>query len=308
MNKFKCVILTFLSISIVHHANAGERAGNGGAVGVCFDSPSIVHDITVNQNNQISDDQLNHVTSIKALDLYEAESRFSTANPDSMLGLPNANESKEDFLTRIAVRFANTIPALRDELISRSVELSQADVRYYTAGGLDRIYDTSEAYYLDPLKCVIATAIRQSVTNGILKLEYDNRLFEHPLHNNQSKGILYLHETIYRWAIGRGATDSQSTRDITSLILLKQLGRAQTLTHLMVGGFILTAFCMNGTPYAIGETFPDSFPKPTCISLGGRGYAFQDYPDNLPIYLLNGVTPDLSLAHDWTQEVLIPAP
>jgi hypothetical protein len=281
-------------------------------VGVCFDNDTIVPAINGQQNNQISEDQLKHVTSIKALDLYEAESRFNIPNPDDMLMLPNSGESKEAFVHRFSSRFMQALSQLQTQLDSENTKILNADTRYYTAGGLDRIQDTSEAYYLDPLRCVIATAIRQSMDNyGNLKIEYDNRIFNHPLHSDQSKGVLYLHEMTYRWSLDNQNVGSDSVRELVSFIILKNISRLSLFKHLIDTSLALPIEAFRdgeilSTLQNTSHNYVGIGPAP----LGSTGYLlFQNTivaGDAQGVPLIDGINADTSIVHDWNLDILIP--
>jgi len=206
-------------------------AGNGGNVGVCFDSKQIIKDIHAN-HEQISDDQIAHIVSVTALDLLDARSKYNSTDPDQNLFLSTDTESPQEYVKRISNRFQSVVPALSEIINSEFAALESSDKRYYNSGGIDLVYDVGDSHYLDPKKCVIATAIKQSPKGDSTLLEFDNRLFEHPTHSNQSRNLLFQHETILHWAqtnfraltINNGIVkDTTGVRNIVSVLIQKQL-------------------------------------------------------------------------------------
>ncbi len=186
--KMKLICLGLLTLAQAARAEGGDHSG-GGAVGVCFDDSIIVQKIKANEN-RILTDQVAVAKSVEVLDLLQAEMHFS-AHPEEQLILMQEGEEPLAYVRRIANRFKDTLPALKKKIEEEADKIENADTRYYPVKnsvlGIDRVYDSKESYYLDPEKCVIATAIRQSMLGSTLILEIDKRLIE-----KQSAAIIFL--------------------------------------------------------------------------------------------------------------------
>ncbi|MCM0606218.1 MAG: hypothetical protein KA715_09020 [Xanthomonadaceae bacterium] len=221
INTLSIAILTLFPTAV---SAGGHGAGNGGNVAVCFNSSETVKKIKTLQNNQISKKDLEDVKSIQALDLYSALAQYKPGVARSKLILPTENESYIDFTSQIINRFKEVMPNIASDLEShKSQVLNESNFRYYTEGGLERIYDAGEGYYLDPETCVIATAIRQMNVSGEIFLEFDERLMSHPKHSEMSRTLLAFHEVVYHWGLYSGHTDSSATQRLIGVMLRKDL-------------------------------------------------------------------------------------
>jgi hypothetical protein len=219
------------------NVRAREKAGNGGNAAVCFNSPAEVKRIKEN-DNRIANDQMSKITSIQALELYQAQAAFPNDPLAQHFILPGAKEDGMDYVKRITSRFEFTLPDLRDQLNARAARFNPKKYSYYTKGGIDHIYDTAEKYYLDPAKCVVATLIRRTTVGDHIELEFDSRLFNHRLHSNVSRGVLMLHEVTYQWGQDLKQEDSAFTRRlITNALIRRDLDRKDLLDELENSGF-----------------------------------------------------------------------
>jgi len=214
-----------------------EKAGNGGNAAVCFNSSAEVKRIKEN-DNRIANDQLDKIVSIQALELYEAKAAFPNDPLARNFILPKAKEEGMDYVRRITSRFEFTLPDVQDQLNARAGQFNPKKYRYYTEGGIDRIYDTAEKYYLDPSKCVVATLIRRTTVGDSVELEFDWRLFNHRVHSNVSRGVLMLHEVTYQWGQELKQEDSSFTRRlITNALIRRNLDRKDLIDELANDGF-----------------------------------------------------------------------
>ena len=247
MKKYRTYLAVSLAMGFAWSAQAttsegGSSVGNGGNVGVCFNDKVVVKEIKEN-GNRISMDHLDKITSIKALEIYEAEVKFNSTELSDKMMLSREDEAISDYLKRIINRYTKAIPELHLILKRVASEFRPENVLYYQEVGIDRIYDTGENYYLDPLKCVIATAIRQTEVEGFPHLEIDNRLFSHPKHSAQSRAILWLHETVLRWAIGirdlePSHTETANTRRVTVDLTQRSLISSTLFKSLLFNKFL----------------------------------------------------------------------
>lgn len=225
--------LATLSIS----AFAGDK-GNGGNSAVCFESPSIVKEVKEN-GNRISNGHISSITSVTPLDLYEARSYYDR-NSDSYLFLPNKNETAEEYAYRFAKRFEYLGPLVT--IIEKNIKKINENKKFYPSGGIDRIYDTAESYYLDPDLCVIATVIRQSKSDtGRSTLEFDKRLYDFKAgtqDNRNLQGVLMVHEAILSWALDLGHTHAKNARELTAYLLRKDISRDDVFKKLRDTRFV----------------------------------------------------------------------
>lgn len=220
------------------NALANEK-GNGGNTGVCFSDARILAEIK-NDGNRISNKHMKYVTSVIPLDLYEARSKHTGEDPDAELVLPKEGETPGQYVVRIADRLS-ILPGI-GTILTAKLNLISEDLNYYNAGGIDRIFDTNEAYYLDPEKCLIATAIRQTQKpTGDSKLEIDNRLFSFKSGskmNRDLQGVLMLHETVLRWALDIGQKDAKQARELTAILIQKRLSKQSLMKALRAHSFL----------------------------------------------------------------------
>ncbi len=246
-------LLTFLLL-LANLALAGQGGGNGGNALVCFDDPAIPAEILetalvteedMNQDGEvirtrkkedidkrrIPNKYLKNITSIEMLDLIEAKNRQyqigNSAGYDELI-LPTDNEKPYDYVIRIAKRFEKTLPRL-SEYIMRSLKSTNGNIYNWglnnQSEGIVQVFDFGRKFYnFNTQNCLISTVLVNSIYSGITVINVDERLFHHPQHSNQSRGVGLLHEILYVW-LKRNMEHENSS--LTSL-LLAELISSQT--------------------------------------------------------------------------------
>jgi hypothetical protein len=204
---------------------AGPGASGGGNAVVCFDDPGIpaaIRNPNSGRSGQILDDEVkNHITSVEAFDLYEARMvRGLTSASEPKLIPIEANDTPRDYAEKLAKRFELYIPSLSDTIRSGTRALTDANI-LQRPSGLTRINDEADVGYIDSENCVVATMAAQYETGDTTFLQIDSRLYNHKLHTQISRAVLFLHEAIY-FSARNGfvkQTDSRNTRTLVGAII-----------------------------------------------------------------------------------------
>jgi hypothetical protein len=242
----KVVLFAVLSISLAPHAWAGPGSSGGGNAVVCFDTaeiPTAIRDVNSQRYGRIYDEDLCHITSIEAYDLYLAKQTGFT-QPSIIQPDPGANPMA--YVEKIAKRFDAYLPAISQVLRrgKNNFPMSRISLR---RDGLNRIQDEQDWAYIDRANCVIATmaaqrregdysysmnrynlkvgdvpSVLQNSTpeRGLHFLDIDGRLFMHPKHSELSKAVLLLHESLYSVVRDdKGHQTSRNTREFVKAII-----------------------------------------------------------------------------------------
>ncbi len=199
------------------HTHGQESSGGGNGI-VCFVDPADIRTIKANHGEiPTALTKGNHIRSIEVLDLYDLEanqlkSEIIPMKPDEA---PDAYARR--MLGRIQLEMPNLYKALK---LSADDVLGDGSNVFRYDDGLKREDDANESIYVDN-DCMIATIAKQTNFDGYSKLEIDNRLFNHPKNSQLSRGILYLHEALYRWARFHGHEVSDTVRPLVGLFTQK---------------------------------------------------------------------------------------
>lgn len=199
----------------------GESSGGGNAV-VCFDDPSIpttILNAKGTTEGQILDSHLSHITLVEALDLHEAKYRKGLDGSIVHDVVPiHVGETPQQYATRIEKRYGQVAPLI-PEITWRGGYRFDGENVIRSPYGLAKIDDTRSVTTIDPVHCVLATiAVQQKMGEKDL-LTLDSRLYDHSKHSDLSKGVILLHEHIYRHARELGQTDSARTRAVVRMII-----------------------------------------------------------------------------------------
>jgi hypothetical protein len=195
---------------------AGGRSDGGGNAVVCFDQLGIPDQIRSNEG-ELTDNFIPHIQSVETFDLYEARLPRGVNGKLPVLALIGPNENLDSYIGRLNARLSVVAPILARE-IKESEDLFTDDNIINDQHGLEKIDDVNAVSLIAP-NCVLATMAIQLNNQGQYSLHLDQRLFDHPLHSQESRAALILHEYIYRYARELGQTDSANTRALLSMIL-----------------------------------------------------------------------------------------
>jgi hypothetical protein len=208
-----------------------ESSIGGGNALVCFDDVATAQKVHA-LNDLIPDELISKIKSVEMWDLVSAKAKRGVegVTPELIDALPG--EEPRHFALRVAARFRFGLPAIENLIIGSDIWFAKGGIRD-AERGIPKINDINSVEAIDP-KCVHATMAVQrerGVFDGKLEsvdlgaelmkghtiappeLWIDHRLFDHPAHSAQSRGVLYLHEFLYLWARAYGETDSWLVRD-----------------------------------------------------------------------------------------------
>jgi hypothetical protein len=144
-------------------------------------------------------------------------------------------------VNRIAKRFEYYVPFITGMITEGRYAFPPKSVRH-SPHGLKKIDDAKVLGLLDD-KCVaVQLAAQVNLDGSFSNLYLDDRLYKHPKHSALSRGVLALHEFVYRKARQLGQTDSHNTRKLVGFLIKKNLGHSVPvlIAHLTSLGFATT--------------------------------------------------------------------
>ena len=208
----------------VGDAQAGVGSSAGGNGVVCFNNTAIPLRIRNPQDANtglILDEEIQNVTSVTGLDLYEAQ-KSSSLNGGVTTVVPiGANDSAIDYVLKIGRRFTGITTLFNEKKFQKQLRMFDAPNFYREPQGLEKIDDVGFTGEIDRQHCVIATIIAQDgKPDDNLEIHVDTRLWDNSKHSKQSQGSLLLHEMMYAWQRSDGATDSENARKLVRLLIM----------------------------------------------------------------------------------------
>jgi hypothetical protein len=262
MKTNKSLLSVGLLLSSLSFAGSGEHGvGNGGNAIVCFDNSSIskqILSLPVNERT-IPDSILKNITSIQALDLYEAQSGGKgidqTESKDDLFE-PLVGEKTSDYLNRLAARFSVYVPEVSKQITKGMSEFAGKVSTHGSNGttGVAQVYDFGQVnYVIDKERCVLSTVANQTGLGDKLRLDIDSRLFDHPKHSNLSQKVLMLHEVIYLWGRKMGHGNSRNTITLVGALIKSKLTREEVIETLVKNGF----FELKNSNLHLAQVYPE---------------------------------------------------
>ncbi|OFZ78524.1 MAG: hypothetical protein A2583_05570 [Bdellovibrionales bacterium RIFOXYD1_FULL_53_11] len=218
MKKKYLVVMIAISASTAFggKGDGGDTSGGGNVI-ACFDTRETA-DLVRKRDGEITNDQIDKIESIQALDLHDARLArgFNQAQPNIVEVA--TGESFDKYVNKILARVEITIPDLaqrlkwaREQFANKNVILHENSIR--------RVKDEATISLLESGKCALATAIAQTKKNNTWFMDVDKRLFFHPKHAETSRGVLILHEVVYSWGRDLGHADSENTRRLVAALI-----------------------------------------------------------------------------------------
>jgi len=255
--------LAMLNVNSAYAGEGSESSGGGNSI-VCFSDKAIAREI-LNKDNpdfgEILNSHLDFITSIEAIDLYQARQPrgFQEQNPEIIpIG---QEETPFQYVEKIVTRLKHSVPKLAS-IIKESKDLFVDDNIILEPNGLRSINDANQVQAINSESCVAVTVAAQYKAGpSSFYLHIDDRLFNHPAHSNLSKAVLLLHEYVYRYARSLGQFDSRNTRLLVSYLITQNNG----LTSLKLAKKALDLGFISGDPAAF--TYVVDFKNRTVKSL-----------------------------------------
>jgi hypothetical protein len=203
-------IVNYLFLFLPAIAMAGGMDSGGGQGFVCFKTEEINKSVQLNNGN-ILDDQIDGISMIVTLDLYEARLQRGTPPVSPTLVKRLENEGYQAYLDRIIERIAAAYPELGEKIKVMKDNFS-GDHLIWSPIGLTKVTDNGSVLAYDSNFCTTTTLAIQFKEESSYYLNIDPRLFEHPLMTEEGRAILLLHEFLYAIARDNGKTSSRSAR------------------------------------------------------------------------------------------------
>jgi hypothetical protein len=238
-----------LALPYIHAKDGADSSGGGEGI-ICFDNASIPEEIRKNGgellDKYVDKDGNDHITMIKSADLYEAEEKAGWDSPSlpEIIDVESPNESPLSYTERIAKRFEHYVPYVADMIRAGNRAFPRKAVRH-KEHGLKKIDDARNFGLLDD-KCVaVQLAVQVNLSGDYSDLYLDSRLYWHPKHSALSRGVLALHEFVYRKARQLGQTDSHNTRKLVGYLIKKNLDHS---VPVLIGHLESLGFTKPGEP------------------------------------------------------------
>jgi|GEM_PF-6691796 len=216
-----------LSIFAPAFAVAGPQPGGGlsdggGNAVVCFKSAVTVTEIMSPTNHNrgiVLNRHLPEVSSVTAYDLALLEG----------VAIENSAASPRDYAIKIAERVEDVFPLLGLVVRGGASHFPEELVQKVNRP-LKRLFDENETTELaDPEHCLVTTIVAQDQTG---RMVIDRRLFDHNTHSDLSKGVLILHEYVYKFMrTAFEETDSRRTRNIVQLLIDQSIKNSKDLRN-----------------------------------------------------------------------------
>lgn len=215
--------MMFLSGASQHAYGQAEKTGNGGNGVVCFQDPSVVQKIILENEDRkvqiIPDWAIGQIESIEALDIFESKSATISGVTRPIKEI-KTGEKVDDYFERLVKPFEDYVSNLRSfGVIGKN--LIRTRVNGFE-NALSPLNDFSSVTQMSD-RCVIATIINQKTFNksgwafssyldtgdfvgnpgkylnqaDYSELTVDLRLYNHVKHSETSKAVLMIHEWYY---------------------------------------------------------------------------------------------------------------
>lgn len=208
------------SVPSFSSAKEGGDSSGGGLSVVCFDNPAVPEALRKG-DGMLTDALLPHIISVTHFDLYEAMLLRGGIEPSFSKKVIEIgdHESAEQYAQRILKRLKYSAPELYRMILKTSKELNENKNTIYGFKPLERMNDARQVGLIDYENCMYATMALNHFELGVPFLEIDKRIYQHPKHSEQSRGILLLHEYIYLTARKLGHKDSRHTRVLIDILI-----------------------------------------------------------------------------------------
>ncbi len=229
-------IFSYLFLFLPAIAIAGGMDSGGGQGFVCFKTEEINKSVQLNNGN-ILDDQIDGISKIITLDLYEARLQRGTPPVSPTLVKRLEHEDYEAYLNRIIDRIAAAYPELGDK-IKVMIDNFSGDHLIWSPIGLTKVTDGGSVLAYDSNLCTAVTLAIQFKEESSYYLNIDPRLFGHPLMSEESRAILLLHEYLYAIARDNGKTSSRSARIAISYLIRENITTKEIEENLRKLNFI----------------------------------------------------------------------
>lgn len=232
---FKIAVVLTYSITI----SAGGMDSGGGQGFVCFDSKKVATHVK-NNNGNLDDSDVAHITQIETLDLYEARLKRGDIPTAVKLFSRREGENYSSYLERIIARIDNEFPVLADQILKEKNDFS-GDHTLWSPIGLTTVSDGLPVISYDSSLCTLTTLAIQFKEDNAQFLNLDPRLFNHPKMSDDGRAILLLHEYLYAVARERGKTSSRSTRMAIGYLLREDIDLKSLTSNLVELNFLNSA-------------------------------------------------------------------
>ena len=229
-------IVKFLLLFSPAITMAGGMDSGGGQGYVCFKTPAINKSVKLNNGN-VLDNQINNISFLVTLDLYEARLKRGTPAVAPNLVIRLANEDYKAYLNRIIDRIAATYPEL-GEKIKVMQENFSGDHMIWSPIGLTKVTDSGSVIAYDSNLCTTTTLAIQFKEESSYYLNIDPRLFQHPLMSEEGRAILLLHEYLYAIARDNGQSSSRSARMAIGYLMREDIATNEIETNLKDLNFV----------------------------------------------------------------------
>jgi hypothetical protein len=205
-------------------AGGGGAGAHGGSVLVCHEKPG----------------PSGPITSIEALDLWEAKKAIGFGSPRApKLLAPDAGETPQAYARRVIVRMLEKYspegmktlgspPPLNPpdwgtrQGLAEALQALQLDQAVQETYGIVPIEDLSLRGNFDRKRCQVVQMMAQKTIAGRTRLFFDPKLYDHPLVDNWTRGVILLHEYVYYLARMVAQRDALRTRMLTGLLIRQE--------------------------------------------------------------------------------------
>ena len=215
---------------------AGGMDSGGGQGYVCFDS-AVVATHTKNNHGNLDDDDINHISQVVTLDLFEAKLKRGNPAREIKIVERKPDENYEQFLERIINRIAVKFPELANQIVKVSNDFS-GDHLLWSPIGLTEVSDGNSVLAYDTAFCTLTTLAIQFKEEDAQYLNLDPRLFNHEKMTEESKAVLLLHEYLYAIARQKGRSSSRGTRLAISYLIRDDLSSPDIVENLKLLNFL----------------------------------------------------------------------
>jgi hypothetical protein len=198
-NYFKMkILIAFLSVCVTSDLFAADGAvssGGGNAV-VCFNNVQTAQSVQ-NRKGIVLDNEKGSIVSIEALELFNL--RQKRLSKIKRIPVEASSEDPWDYVQKIQDRFEVLAPQVTRQIAELKKQFNDDDI-ILSEKPLVRQFDANESQNLNVDGfCSLTTLLVQSGTNqGNAILTLDERLFFHEKHSFTSRGVMLLHELVYR--------------------------------------------------------------------------------------------------------------
>lgn len=232
-NHFFIISLFLLTTQL---AFAGGMDSGGGQGYVCFNS-KIVASHAKDNNGNLDEEDVKHISQLVTLDLYEAKLKRGNPAREIKIVERNPDENYEQYLDRIISRIGVRFPELAEQIFQMSEEFS-GDHILWSPIGLTEVSDGNSVLAYDTDYCTLTTLAIQFREEDAQYLNLDPRLFNHDKMSEESKAVLILHEYLYAIARMNGRSSSRGTRMAISYLIRDDLSPIEVAESLKLLKFL----------------------------------------------------------------------